>query len=100
MNPDYILACGIVWRKTADPEAGLDLLEALDCPDLVLRAMARAMLIASKEDSMRLLESGLAAGIVSPEAAGECMAEILRSRQFNPSGVDSRKWSRTDPSLC
>jgi len=27
MNPDYMLACGIVWRKTADPEAGWELVK-------------------------------------------------------------------------
>jgi hypothetical protein len=100
MNPDYILACGIVWRKTADSEAGLELLEALDSPDLGVRAMARVLLIDGKEDSMRLLENGLASGVVSPETAGECMVEILRNRQLDPPGKDSGEWSWTGPSLC
>ena len=30
MNPDYMLASGIVWRKSADPEAGLELVPGWD----------------------------------------------------------------------
>ena len=29
MDADYMLACGVVWRKTADPEAGWDLVDGL-----------------------------------------------------------------------
>ena len=100
MNPDYMLACGIVWRKTADLEAGLELIEGLASPDMAVRAMARVLLIEGNEDSMRLLESGLASGLVSPEAASECMTEILLKRRTELSGVDSGRWTWTDPYLC
>lgn len=80
MNPDYMLACGIVWRKTADPEAGLELVEGLESGDPGLRLLAQMLLIESGEHSMGLLESALAAGVVSPDAAGPCLAEILRIR--------------------
>jgi hypothetical protein len=33
MDANYVLACGIVWRKTADPEAGWELAQALESPD-------------------------------------------------------------------
>jgi hypothetical protein len=79
MNPDYLLTCAIVCRKSADPEAGLELLEALDSPDPNERALSRALLIDGEKYSMWLLEGALAAGVVSPEAAGDCIAEVLRN---------------------
>ena len=69
MNPDYTLACGILWHKTADPEAGWELVESLESPDLNVRALARALLIDGEEDSLRLLESALTTGVVSSETA-------------------------------
>jgi len=33
MDVNYTLACGIVWRKTADPEAGWELVAALKSSD-------------------------------------------------------------------
>ncbi|MGC2195624.1 MAG: hypothetical protein WA628_13175 [Terriglobales bacterium] len=100
MNPDYMLACGVVWRKTADPEAGLELVEGLESPDLRVRALAHALLIDGAENSMRLLESALTAGVVSPEAAGPCMAEILRSSQAKQTGGGPTRQVWSDVSLC
>ena len=76
-----MLACGVVWRKTADPEAGWDLVEGLESKDPQLRLLAQSLLVESGESSMGLLESALAAGVVNPEVAGPCMAEILRIRR-------------------
>lgn len=100
MNPDYIRACGIVWRKTANLEAGFELVQGLECRDLRVRALAQALLIDGAENSMRLLESALTVGVVSPEAAGPCMAEILRSSHAKQTweGPTGRGWS--DVSLC
>ncbi len=100
MNPNYMLACGIVWRKTADPEAGLELVEGLQSPDFPVRVLAQALLIDGAENSMRLLESALVAGVVTPEAAGPCMAEILRSRQAKQTGREPASRSCNDLSLC
>src|SRR5579864_2185722 len=80
MNADYVLACGIVWRKTADPEAGWDLVDGLKSRDPEVRVLAQTLLVESEENSMGLLESALAVGIVDPDAAGPCMAEILKIR--------------------
>jgi hypothetical protein len=38
VDANYMLACGIVWRKTADPDAGWELVEALASPDPELLA--------------------------------------------------------------
>ncbi len=78
MNPDYMLACGILWRKASDPEAGWELIEGLNSFDPEVRSMARRLLVGNRQESMRLLECALATGEVSPEAACSCMAEILR----------------------
>jgi hypothetical protein len=80
MDIDYVLACGIVWRRTADPEAGWDLVDGLKSRDPEVRVLAQTLLVESGENSMGLLESALAVGIVDPGLAGPWMAEILRSR--------------------
>jgi hypothetical protein len=80
MNADYMLACGVVWRKTADPEAGWELVEGLESRDPALRVLAQTLLVESGEISMGLLEEGLATGVVNSDRAGPCMAEILRIR--------------------
>ncbi len=100
MNSDYMIACGIVWRKTADPEAGRELIEALESPDRQVRALAQALLIDGAEESMCLLENALAEGVVSPEAAGPCMAEILRSGQAKRTGEEPSKRLFSDLSVC
>jgi hypothetical protein len=81
MDIDYMLACGIVWRRTADPEAGWDLVKGLESTDPELRVLAQTFLVESGESSVGLLESALATGIVDPDVGGSCMAEILRIRQ-------------------
>jgi hypothetical protein len=100
MNPDYLLACAIVWRKSADPEAGLELLEALDSPDPNMRALSRALLADGEEHSMCLLEGALAAGLVSPEAAGDCIAEILRKGHGKCKGTGSAKRLWRESFIC
>lgn len=84
MNTDSLLACGVVWRKTADPEAGWDLVDGLKSIDPEVRVLAHTLLVESGDSSMALLESALAVGIVDPDVAGPCMAEILRIRQAKP----------------
>ena len=81
MNTDYMLACGVVWRRTADPGAGWDLVDGLKSTDPEVRVLAQTLLIESGESSMVLLESALALGIVDPDVAGPCMAEVLRIEQ-------------------
>ena len=77
MQVDYMLACGIVWRRTADPVAGWGLIEGLESKDPCIQEMAKTLLVECGEPSMKLLESAVAMGIVNPETAGPCMAEIL-----------------------
>ena len=85
MNVDYMLSCGVVWRKTADPEAGWDLVDGLKSRDPEVRLLAQTLLVESGEGSMGLLEDALAVGIVDPDVAGPCIAEILRIRQAKQS---------------
>ena len=80
MDVDYMLACGIVWQKTADPVAGWELIEGLASQDPHVRQLVQTILVDCGEPSMNLLESAIATGTVSPDSAGECMAEILRGR--------------------
>lgn len=80
MEADYIVACGVVWRKTLDPVAGSELVEGLQSEDQEIRLLAQAILAETGEASMSLLESAVASGLLRPEFGGLCMATILRSQ--------------------
>ena len=80
MEADYVVACGIIWRKTADPVAGWELVEALGSDDQEIRLLAQSILTECGEASMNLLESAVATGMVKPDFAGPCMTAILRSQ--------------------
>lgn len=47
MKADYIVSCGIAWRKMADPAAGSELLEALQSEDQESSLLAHALLAES-----------------------------------------------------
>lgn len=81
MQVDYIVACGVAWRKTADPVAGVELIEGLQSEDHEVRLLAQSLLAESGEISMNLLEAAVAIGAVNPDFAGPCMATILRSQK-------------------
>ncbi len=81
MDANYVLACGIVWYKTADAEAGSELVEALQSPDPCVRRLAHTLLAEAGEQSMGLLESALTNGDLCTQIAGPCMAEILHRLQ-------------------
>lgn len=100
MDANYMLACGIVWRKTADREAGWELVDALESPDPRLRLLAQRLLIENGKDSMELLEDAVGSGIVSPEVVGSCMAEILRSEQARQASGQATKRLLSDVLLC
>ena len=100
MDTNYMLACGIVWRKTADPEAGWELVEALQSTDPSLRLLAQSLLVETGEDSMDLLEGAVPRGILSPEVAGPGMAEILRSGQARQTREPGIKQGLGDVLLC
>lgn len=87
MNTDSLLSCGVVWRKTADPEAGWRLVEGLESQDLELRLLAQTFLVESGESAMGLMEEALAAGVVSTGVVGPCMAEILRTQRMQPTAA-------------
>src|SRR5205085_2029824 len=79
MDANYMLACGIVWSKTADPDAGWELVEALASPDPELRQLARDMLSHRRDNAMALLEGAVGAGVLTPEVAGPCIVDLLRA---------------------
>jgi hypothetical protein len=79
MDETFIIACGVVWRKTADPEAGWSLVAALDSPDPSIRSLAEAMLAAGADDSLALLEAAVEAGVLSPEKAAPCISQLLQT---------------------
>ena len=80
MESAYIVACGVVWRKTLDPVAGSELVQGLQSEDQDIRFLAQNILAESGEASMSLLEDAVSSGLVTPEFAGPCMATILCSQ--------------------
>ncbi len=100
MDANYMLACGIVWRKDADPEAGWELVEGLQSTDPQVRVLAHALLLENGAESMHLLESALSSGAVTPEVAGPCMVEILRSEHARKAGKLPPRPKMFDTSLC
>ena len=78
MDEAFIVACGIVWRKTADPEAGWSLVAALDSPDASMRSLAEDLLATGGDESLALLEAAVEAGVLSPEQAAPCISQLLK----------------------
>ena len=76
---ESLLATGIVFRNTADPEAGWKLLEGLESPDFALRILAQTFLVEGGSASMSILESALSTGAVSTDRAAPCIAAILQA---------------------
>lgn len=56
MNTETLLACGVLFRSTADPEAGCKLLEGLESRDPALRIMAKTFLVEGGSASLSILE--------------------------------------------
>lgn len=77
MNESYLFACGIVWQKTGDPEAGWELIEALRSPDAYVNSLASVVLVGTGLRSLELLETAVKDGILTPEQAAPSMMEIL-----------------------
>lgn len=100
MDANYVLACGIVWYKTADAEAGSELVEALQSPDPCVRRLAQTLLAEAGEQSMGLLESALTNGDLCTQLAGPCMAEILRSLQGRQTNGHTVQESLIDLAAC
>lgn len=66
---ESLLATGIVFRNTADPEAGWKLLEGLESPDPDLRMLAQTFLVEGGSASMSILEGALSTGAVSTDSS-------------------------------
>ena len=99
MTGDYVIACALIWRSTADDDAAQELLCALESADSNLKAIAEAFLVECGEESMWLLEDAVAEGCLSPAFAGPCMAEILR-RQLHGEPPRTVRWLVADASQC
>lgn len=84
MDTEYMLACGVVWRGTADPDAGWELVEAMASPDPELRRIARDMLMQRRDNAMTLIEDAVGAGVLTPELAGPCIVELLGRKGSSP----------------
>lgn len=55
---EYILVCGIIWKKTADLVVGWELIRGLNSHDQYLREIANGILVECGQPSMELLENG------------------------------------------
>ena len=80
MDLDYMLVCGIIWRKTSDPVVGWELINGLNSQDPHIRQVAKQILVDCGQPSMNLLESAFVLGTVTLESAGDCMTELFRAQ--------------------
>ncbi len=75
-----MLACGIVWSKTADPDAGWELVKALASPDPELRQFTRDMLMHRRDNAMHSLRALLAQAFSLPKwrdpASSNCFERV------------------------
>jgi hypothetical protein len=99
MDHEDLFECGVLWRNTADSEAGWELIRGLQSFDPGLRSVAKVLLVENGRRSMQLLEDALAAGSLSPYIAGQCMAEILRE-QIRQGTRSTTTWPPIDVSEC
>lgn len=85
MDLRYVFACGIVWRYTADPEAGWELIRALRDDDQDVQDLAALMLADKSQEASSLLNAAIAGGAIS----GKDAAEVFGSMLVNP-GAEPR----------
>jgi hypothetical protein len=95
MNTESLLACGVVFRSTADPEAGWKLVEGLESRDPLVRMLAQTFLVEGGATSLNMLETALSAGVVSTDVVSLCIAEILLCQR-----VTKVRKTFTDRDLC
>ena len=76
MDLRYVFACGIVWRYTADPEAGWELLRALRDEDRDVQELAALILADKTQDTSSLLNAALAGGAVGGKDVAEGFGTI------------------------
>ena len=76
MELAYVFACGIVWRYTADAEAGWELIRALRDDDANVRDVAAAALADRCQNSVALLNAAIASGAASGRDAAEVLAAM------------------------
>ena len=99
MDHEDLFECGVLWRSTADSEAGWELIRGLQSVDPGLRSVAKVLLVENGQRSMQLLEDALAAGSLSPCIAVQCIAEILRE-QIRQECRQTTTWTPIDVSEC
>ena len=79
-NEEYIVACGVVWQREFDREAGEELTRALADTDLQLRLLAGELLLCGGDRSLQLLEVAIQDGTLTPMDAAPCMAALVARR--------------------
>lgn len=77
MELRYVFACGIVWRYTADPEAGWELIRALRDDDRDVQELAGLMLADTSQNSASLLNAAIARGGISGKDAAEVFGRMV-----------------------
>lgn len=97
MELAYVFACGIVWRYTADTEAGWELIRALKDCDEDVQGLAAVMLADEPQNSVVLLNAAIAAGVVSGKDAADAFAGMV-AKAGEPSELPVRRPPEYGPS--
>jgi len=75
MDATYIFLCGVVWARSQEEAAGLELICATGCPVPELRVLARAMLRQAGNHSSQWIGNALSQGQMSAVQASLCAFE-------------------------
>lgn len=99
MGVGYLMACGIVWSKSADRDAGLVLINALGDMDPELRILAHQLLVSAGEISIPLVESAIAIGTLDAADGSQCLLELLARKaqtSYQANSPDSLAYSNAN----
>jgi hypothetical protein len=75
MDATYIFLCGIVWARSQEEAAALELIRATASPVPELRVLARVMLQQGEDHSRQLIGEALSQGQMSAVQANLCAFE-------------------------
>lgn len=94
MDATYIFLCGIVWARSGEEAAGLELIRATSSSVPELRGLARAMLRQASDRSRQLIGKALSQGQMSAVQASLCAFEE------EPSARSCRTFDEQFVSVC
>ncbi len=79
-----LLIYGSLWRNSAHPQAGWELIRSLGSADPRARAIAQELLVDAGPQSIELLQVAVASGAATGKDAADCIAAFLMDEGQRP----------------